>query len=225
MAYNKPLVGEDPRRLPIVAVKTSTGKVLEKGLIHYLTSDWKEGWSEWLRNAKEGFPSVLEHVTFTFHIEGISRVTSHQLVRHRLVSFTQESQRYTENRILLAVDSDNLEEAFAKWSTILGSGELEAVEKVCVLPVKDFWRTCVASILEYLTCRFNGNKMEDCRYVLPQAMRTSILMTLNARELLHIIELRDHPKAQWEIRGVAKAMKELASRVVPELFSEVGIER
>ena len=65
--------------------------------------------------------------------------------------------------------------------------------------------------------------MEDCRYALPQAIRTSMLVTLNARELLHVVELRGDRKAQWEIRGVAYAMKELASRVVPELFEE-GIE-
>ncbi|UXD21354.1 thymidylate synthase [Ignicoccus pacificus DSM 13166] len=220
IAYNKPLLDEDPRRLPLLAVKTSTGKVIEKGIWHYLTREWKEGWSGWLSQAPNSFPSVLEHITFTFFIDGISRVTSHQLVRHRLVSFTQESQRYTENRILKVVDAKDLEDAFAKWSAVLGRGEREVVEELCVLPVKDFWRSCAASVLEYLTCRINGKRMEDCRYALPQAVRTSIMMTLNARELLHVIELRADRRAQWEIRGVALALKDLARRIVPEIFTK-----
>jgi len=220
VAYNRPIINDDPRRLPLLAVKTSTGKVAEKGVTYYLEREWKKGWSSWLGEAVKGFPSVIEHVTFTYFIDGVSRVTSHQLVRHRLASFTQESQRFTEIRILKVVNASTIEEAFANWSKVLGKGNWEDVEELCVLPIRDFWRNCAAAVLEYLTCRINGHKMEDCRYALPQAVRTSMLVTLNARELMHVIELRGDRKAQWEIRGVAQAMKELASRIIPELFEE-----
>lgn len=221
-----PLIGDrDPRRLPLLAVKVSVGKAVEKGALHYLTYEWKKGWSEWLRESIESFPSVLEHITMTFLIEGISRVTSHQLVRHRLASYTQESQRYSEARILRSVGAENLEEAFEKWSRVLGEANLKVVERTCVLPFEDSWRTCASSILEYITCRLNGYKMEDCRYVLPQAMRTSLLMTTNLREYLHVIKLRSDKRAQWEIRGIAIAMKELIETVVPDLNLEGNISK
>jgi thymidylate synthase ThyX len=125
---------------------------------------------------------------------------------------------------LKVVGAKDVEEAFAKWSAVLGTGDKETVEEMCVIPVKDFWRSCAASVLEYLTCRINGIEMENCRYALPQAVRTSLLMTLNARELLHIIKLRADRRAQWEIRGIALALRDLSERVVPELYEE-GVER
>ena len=79
-------------------------------------------------------------------------------------------------------------------------------------------RTYASATVEYTVCRLNGNSMEDCRYVLPQAVRTSLLITANLRELIHIIELRASPKAQWEIREVAQALKELVSEYVGEVF-------
>ena len=243
---NKPLVGDgNPKRLPILAVKVSTGKAVEKGIRHYLISPWKDGWEGWLKHAKDEFPSVLEHITLTFHIDGCSRVCSHQLVRHRLASFTQESQRYTEARILKALKTKNLEEAhhtadrFAavaflesvknatsiddeKYRYMLeevtGEKDAEEMMKACnelaVIPPKvpnkaGFCEMLFVNVMNYIEMRRDGVPMEDARYVLPQAMRTSLLVTANLREWLHIIELRAHPKAQWEIREVAEKIRDL----------------
>lgn len=251
VAMNKPLIGDgNPKRLPILAVKVSTGKAVEKGIEHYLTAPWKEGWDEWIKQAKEAFPSVLEHIVLTFHIDGCSRVCSHQLVRHRLVSFTQESQRYTEARILKALKANNTEEALFLTEDLLlafEKGWMERVSKkdsvkvqlptreikasevnwdemptvddalsVCdelmvappKLDKKFFCKNALRSVASYLLCRLNGYAMEDCRFLLPQAVRTSLLATANLREWFHVIELRAHPKAQWEIREVAEKIKE-----------------
>jgi len=253
VAKSIPTLGDgDPRRLPILAIKVSTGGVLKHGGVdgvkYYLEREWKEGWTSWLKEATKGFPSVLEHVTFTFYVDGCSRVCSHQLVRHRLVSFTQESQRYTEERIVRAFEktfSKRIEKGFWKLLfniTSLYASDLSDFEKrlilkemeemglaakncsvllenflkeIFVIPpsLEDFGDAVLQSyarfVNAYARCRAEGKKMEDCRFLLPQATRTSLLATANLREWLHVIELRAHPKAQWEIRGVANAIKEL----------------
>ena len=245
IAYNKPLIGDgNPKRLPILAVKVSTGKAVEKGIEHYLTAPWKEGWEDWLRQAKEAFPSVLEHIVLTFHIDGCSRVCSHQLVRHRLVSFTQESQRYSEVRILKAYGANDLKEAqkiakdhmykmfdlirkYARGEMSLDevkqSDAFKACKKLVVIPpsLKEDNKLlfCLRALIEvsaYLDVRAVAKmSLEDARYLLPQAIRTSLLATANLREWFHVIELRAHPKAQWEIREIAEGIKELIERVGP----------
>jgi thymidylate synthase (FAD) len=193
VAYSSP-GGLDPRRLVVLAVKVSQGKVREKGIEHYLREFPEKDVHEWVLKAAE-FPSVLEHVVFTFYIEGISRVASHQLVRHRIASYTQESQRYAEVRLDYVVPE-----------TVLGRNfeyrYRDAVERCYRL---------------YEAMVDSGVPLEDARYVLPQAFTTSILMTVNLRELIHIACLRLSGRAQWEIREVVRAMVEEASRVVPEI--------
>ena len=237
VASNMPLIGDgDPRRLPLLAVKVSTGKAVEKGVEHYLTADWKEGWSDWLKNAKDEFPSVLEHAVLTFHVDGCSRVCSHQFVRHRLVSFTQESQRYAEERLLSAVKQlptysedewDNIYEASAAAVVDLMEAEEDEelhklVNRVSVIPptvkrsedtLYEYVYSVADALADYFNLRAMGVPMEDARYVLPQSVRTSLLATANLREWLHIINLRTHPKAQWEIREIAQAIKEIVCSI------------
>jgi len=251
VAQSYPLGGGEPSRLPILAVKVSTGGVLKhggvEGVKHYLEAEWKEGWDSWLKQAVEGFPSVLEHLVMTFYVDGCSRVCSHQLVRHRLVSFTQESQRYTELRIVKAFSRaferelegeelwETLEELMSLYSFDLSDFEkrllLKDVEErgipvdgcrervkrllklLFVIPKsldeESAVRSFAHSLADYASCRRRGGRMEDCRFLLPQAVRTSLLATANLREWLHVIGLRAHPKAQWEIRGVALALQKL----------------
>ncbi|MEM1748447.1 MAG: FAD-dependent thymidylate synthase, partial [Sulfolobales archaeon] len=91
LAYNH--LGGSVEALVMLGFKISSGKVREKGIEHYMEKH-SEDLSSWVLQGVK-YPSVLEHVVFTFYIEGISRVTSHQLIRHRLASYTQESQRYS----------------------------------------------------------------------------------------------------------------------------------
>lgn len=150
-----------------------------------------------------GHHSVLEHVSFTFAIEGISRVTTHQLVRHRIASFSQQSQRYVSHK-----------EHFASIMPISIAGHAEA-------------RQVFADMTEALHKAYGrliemGVPAEDARYILPNATETKIIMTMNARELLHYFALRCCERAQWEIREMSIEMLRLVRRVAPVIFRNAG---
>lgn len=147
---------------------------------------------------KRGHLSVIEHVSFTFLIEGISRACSHQLVRHRLASYSQQSQRY--------VDFEGLK--YIIPPSILKSGELEKIYKDFINDAFNLYRKL----------RDNRIPQEDARFVLPNASSTSILVSMNARELLHFLGLRLCRRAQWEIRGLAIRMGEMLSTILPAVF-------
>lgn len=129
--------------------------------------------------------SVFEHVSFTARIEGISRACSHQLVRHRLASFCQVSQRYTR------IDTDCTD-----WFVIPESIEC----------VPAFIEQNVEAGRMYNFLIEEGVKPEDARYLLPEATKTAVCMTMNARELFHFFELRLDRHAQWEIRDMANEL-------------------
>ncbi len=194
LSWSQGLV-RDPRRLVLLAIKISAGKVKLKGLEHYLSEYPESKLGSWVAEAWR-FPSVLEHVVFSFYIEGISRVTSHQLVRHRLASYTQESQRYSaaEASVVVPKTVERGEKARRIFEEVVAQS-MDAYEKLLSL----------------------GIPYEDARYVLPQAIKTRLLMTVNLRELIHIACLRLSKDAQWEIREVVKRMVEEASKVVPEV--------
>jgi len=151
-----------------------------------------------------GHTSTLEHASFTFAIEGISRACSHQLVRHRLASYSQQSQRYvdlTKKGIKFVVPTSISQD---KEKFALFKKQMENSEKI------------YAQLLE------KGANPEDARFVLPNACETKIVVTMNARELLHFFELRLCQRAQWEIRAMAEKMLELVKKVAPEIFNFAG---
>lgn len=154
---------------------------------------------------KLGHYSVLEHVSFTFGIEDISRTCSHQLVRHRIASFSQRSQRYVK----------------------FGSGD----DKQFVIPhnikndnnlLQKFKDLTAKSFELYQEMIEKDIPAEDARYILPQAIGTSIIFTANARELIHFFRLRCCNRAQWEIRELAIAMLELIRKEAPLIFKDAG---
>jgi thymidylate synthase (FAD) len=231
VAVNTPFVeSPNPASLPLLAVKISTGQAVKHGIEKYLEfskapEEKQKAWLNWLKEAKNGFPSVLEHITLTFYINNVSRVFSHQFVRHRLVSITQESQRYTEERILQAMyhlldyRPKTIEDV--RLNDILFDDERKKAftDELCVLPrfknvVDNYQFVVLESVLIYVDCRQNGNKMEDCRYLLPQCMKTSLLATANLREWIHIIELRSKPNAQQEFRVVVEKIKNEINKIL-----------
>jgi len=153
---------------------------------------------------KLGHYSVLEHVTFTFAIEGISRVTSHQLVRHRLASFSQQSQRYVK------INKEGFPYIIPK--------SIERDKKLA--------KIFIDSIKEldgiYQLLLDHNIKAEDARYILPQAVTTKMIVSVNARELLHIFKLRCCSRAQWEIREVAMKMLKEVKSIAPTIFENAG---
>jgi len=194
VSWSSPRSG-DPRRIVVLAAKTSQGKLSLETLQHYLSDYPEEDVRGWILESTS-FPSVLEHLSFTFLIEGISRVTSHQLVRHRLASYTQESQRYAK-----------------------AEGDYIVPESVRLRNFEEEFKNVVEEALRlYKEMVEAGIPYEDARYVLPQAVTTKVLMTVNLRELLYIACLRLSDKAQWEIRELVKQMLEETSKVVPEVY-------
>ena len=149
-----------------------------------------------------GHFSTLEHVTFTFAIEGVSRVLTHQLVRHRIASYSQQSQRYVKEHDFETI----LPGTIAK--------NPEAKEKFTKLMVE----------IQDLYNEFTemGIPAEDARYILPNAAETKIVCTFNARSLLNFFSLRCCTRAQWEIRMLANKMLEECKKVAPVIFENAG---
>lgn len=150
-----------------------------------------------------GHESPMEHVCFTFAVDGISRACSHQLVRHRIgVSFSQKSQRYVkENQFEYVVPP-----------RIAGNPELAA----------KFEQAMKNARTEYAELLAAGVPAEDARFVLPNAAATSLVVTMNVRSLWHFFELRCCNRAQWEIRALADAMLREVREVAPLLFANAG---
>ena len=150
-----------------------------------------------------GHLSVLEHASFTFGVEGISRACSHQLVRHRVASFSQQSQRYVaHDQPFAAVVPDSVSER-------PGLSERFAAHMQSTHAL-------------YRDLMDAGVPAEDARFVLPNAASTKLVMTMNVRELHHFFVLRCCRRAQWEIRAMAKEMLRLARQASPLLFADAG---
>ena len=150
------------------------------------------------KRIREGHESLIEHASLTFEISGISRVCSHQLVRHRLASYSQESQRFVDlfdPELVVPPSVAQRPEAMRIWDDLTGRMKRA-----------------------YRDLRALGTKREDARFLLPNATATRIVVTMNFRELLHVFRLRISPQAQWEIRDVCVRMLELAYPIAPNVF-------
>lgn len=152
---------------------------------------------------KSGHFSTLEHVSYTFAIDGVSRALTHQLVRHRLASFNQQSQRYVKF-------ANGLETI--KPGTVAENPEANALFDEAIEFAKD----------AYVKLLDMGIPAEDARYLLPNAAETKIVVTMNVRELLHFFELRCCNRAQWEICDLAHKMLELVLPTAPFVFADAG---
>ena len=155
-----------------------------------------------------GHDSVLEHASFTFGIEGVSRVLLAQITRHRLASFSVQSQRYVsyENGFGYIIPPK-----------IAALGEEAKAEFEQQMATMHTWYTAWQ---EKLGTGEGGN--EDARFVLPGACETRMMVTMNVRELRHFFSLRMCSRAQWEIRELAAQMHRLCMEVAPALFADAG---
>jgi len=167
----------------------------------------------------EGHESIIEHGSATFQIEGISRTCSHQLVRHRLASFSQESQRYCNYEQSLK----DLERAYEKNSE--GIAFLSLLHGMFVVPesvpMELFKNVAVEAARAYIEAIESGCKPEDARFMLPTSTQTRLVMTANLREWLHIFRLRISPRSQWEIRDVCLDMFTELYPYAPSVFGLV----
>lgn len=148
-----------------------------------------------------GHESVAEHASFTFYIEGVSRVLLAQLTRHRIASFSVQSQRYCGCDPTDVIQPDSFED---KRFT----GSVNAVLR----KVEDLYNAMVTE----------GIPEEDARFIVPQGVTCKLMMTMNARELRHFFSLRCCNRAQWEIRELAQEMLQQCKEVAPALFADAG---
>lgn len=189
-------ITQDAEKLIEVAGRTSylsfdkQGKDTEKVFIRMLI--------------KNGHFSVLEHAYATFRISGISRAFTHQLVRHRLCSYTQQSQRYVDESNFIYIEPDSIKDN-PKAHTLFVKF-MDDAKKV------------------YLELQNSGIKNEDARFVLPNAVESQIVVTANLREWRHIIELRGSSDAQWEIRNVAIEILKILKKHAPTVFEDFEID-
>lgn len=151
---------------------------------------------------KSGHLSPFEHASFTFGVDGLSRVASHQLVRHRIASYSQQSQRY--------VSMETPDVVLPR--SIASHPEASAVFQEEVSRAHAAYKKLMAL----------GIPAEDARFILPHGWQTRIIFTMNGRELLHFFQLRLCRRAQWEIRELARQMLAAVRRKAPIIFENAG---
>jgi thymidylate synthase (FAD) len=190
----------DPERTIVAAVRQCYSALSGKDLWEKVTEDQKARLISQIISS--GHTSTIEHASFTFAVEGVSRALTHQLVRHRIASYSQKSQRYVKEGgfeyILpptIAKD-EKLTKAYIK--------ELENIQK------------------GYQKMLDAGIPAEDARMLLPNACETKIVVTMNCRSLFNFLEERLCNRAQWEIRMLAGAMLKECRKVAPNVFKYAG---
>ena len=190
----------EPERVIAMAARLCYSPTGAKELIERISDD--EAGRMVRKMTRLGHASTIEHVSFTFGVEGVSRVLTHQLVRHRIASYDQQSQRYVAAHGFKYITPPSIEgnpKAKAKFDHII-----EEIRK------------------SYDELTDMGIPKEDARYVLANATETKIIITMNARMLLHFFNLRCCLRAQWEIREMANQMLSLVKPIAPNLFRNAG---
>ncbi|MFH1055729.1 MAG: FAD-dependent thymidylate synthase [Candidatus Altiarchaeota archaeon] len=148
-----------------------------------------------------GHLSTYEHASATFLIEGVSRACTHQLVRHRIASYSQQSQRY--------VNEEGFE--YVTPPTVAGDKKIKCRFDEAVECARKAYKELIES----------GIPKEDARFLLPNATATKIVVTMNLRELRHFIELRTERGAQWEIKEMAQRMLKILKKKAPNAFNDL----
>ena len=160
---------------------------------------------------KMGHMSPIEHASFTFAVEGISRACSHQLVRHRLASYSQQSQRYVS------------EESGFDYIIPPSVKEDKELKNIFISFMEQAQETYNSMVRKLNEKRIRGESAnQDARFILPNAAETKIMVTMNARELLHFFRQRCCNRAQWEIRQMAEEMLKLVKKAAPTIFHKAG---
>lgn len=173
-----------------------------------------------------GHESPIEHVSFTFAIEGVSRVLTHQLVRHRIASYSQQSQRYVKLEgfeYVIPPAVKNNKEAKDIFEKSMKKDQ-EDYEKLVKILTDSHVNELMASGMDEKSALKAAEKMaiEDSRYVFPNACETKIVVTMNARSLYNFFNKRCCNRAQWEIREMAELMLLEVKKVAPSLFKYAG---
>ncbi|MDR3766337.1 MAG: FAD-dependent thymidylate synthase [Butyricicoccus sp.] len=214
----------EPERLIAAAAKNCYSSVDVDGILDGLTEEKTQSFLQMLTEI--GHESPIEHVSFSFAIEGVSRSLLAQITRHRLASYSVQSQRYVREHgfeYVVPPEIEKIPEAKQKFIAAMESDQRTYEELTAVL-MEEHLHTLLDAGVPEKQARNQAEKkaIEDARYVLPNACTTRIVMTANARSLQNFFRLRCCNRAQWEIRALAEEMYKLVYAVAPTLFSKTG---
>lgn len=214
----------EPERTAATAAKLCYSNSDIGSLYEGLTPEKTESFIDMLVSI--GHESVMEHVSFTFGIEGISRACSHQLVRHRIASYSQKSQRYVNENAFEFITPPEIEavpEAKAEFDRMMS--ELNgSYEKIAGILTESHKQRFLSQGLDEKSAASKARKLanEDARFILPNACETKIIVTMNVRSLFNFFRHRCCNRAQWEIRAVANEMLRICLEKAPHIFRHAG---
>jgi thymidylate synthase (FAD) len=214
----------DPERLVAAAAKLCYSDQSVEGLLDGLTPDKTAGFIGMLMEL--GHESPIEHVSFTFAIEGVSRSLLAQITRHRIASYSVQSQRYVsldDPKYVVPPEIENEPEAMALFEQAMRFSAQSYAQIGAVLKDKHTKRFLAEGMSEkQAAAKAEKMALEDARFVLPNAAQTKMIVTMNARSLINFFHHRCCSRAQWEIRALADEMLRLVKQAAPTLFADAG---
>lgn len=215
----------EPEKVVAAAAKLCYSKTGIDGILDDLDSSKTEKFLNILMDL--GHESPIEHVYFTFGVEGVSRVLTHQLVRHRIgCSYSQQSQRYVkldQFEYIIPPQIKNIEKARELFIKAMEEDQKYYDSIVDILYADNFENLTKAGVSEKSAGQAAEKlSIEDARYVFPNACETKIVFTMSARALLHFFRLRACERAQWEIRELSFEMIKKVKEVAPIIFKHAG---
>ena len=214
----------DPEKTIAAAAKLCYSDAHIETLLEGLTPEKTAAFLQRLSDV--GHASPIEHASFTFGIEGVSRTFLAQITRHRIASFSVQSQRYVrleDFRYVIPPEIEAIPEAKAQFIDAMNDDARRYLDLVKSLE-ETHARRLMAEGMDEKTARTKAGKQanEDARFVLPNACETKMVMTMNCRSLINFFHLRCCNRAQWEIRAVADQMLRLVLPLAPHIFAAAG---
>ena len=215
---------QEPEKLVAASAKLCYSQLGAEELMDNLSDDKVEGFLNMLMDF--GHQSPIEHCSFSFAVEGVSRSLTHQLVRHRLASYSQRSQRYvSEGQFQYIIPPAIKEDEVAKKMYVEAMEHSQKVyDEIADRLQEKYLKEYIANGVDEKRAKSDAQKraIEDARYVLPNACETKIMITMNSRSLLHFFNVRCCERAQWEIRQMAEEMLKEVKKVAPIIFKKAG---
>ena len=214
----------NPERVIAAAAKLCYSQVGVDDILEKMTPEKCESFIEMLMSL--GHESPVEHVCFTFAIEGVSRSLLAQLTRHRIASFSVQSQRYVGKEnfdYIIPPEIEQIPQAKELFVKAM-ENDRETYKKLNEILAEKHKNDMLQEGIDEKSAEKNSKKkaQEDARYVLSNACDTKIVMTMNVRSLYNFFSLRTCSRAQWEIRALATEMLRLVKGVSPLLFKDAG---
>lgn len=214
----------DPEKIIAAAAKLCYSESGVENILEGLDEEKAEKFLNMLMSL--GHQSPIEHVTFTFGIEGVSRALLAQITRHRIASYSVKSQRYVKEGMFEYItppeiaDNEKAKELFIKTM----EAAQKAYDELADILYEKHYAQLIAEGKDEKAASKAAEKMaiEDARFVLPNACETKMVVTMNARSLMNFFHHRCCVRAQWEIRALADEMLKLVKEVAPTLFKKAG---